>query len=34
MPKNILKIYFGYDSFKLGQEEIINEILKGKMLLA
>ncbi len=28
MPKTILKTYFGYDSFKNAQEEIINEILK------
>lgn len=30
----ILKQYFGYDSFKSGQEELINSILDGKDVLA
>lgn len=29
-----LKVYFGYDSYKPGQEEIINAILTGKDVLA
>lgn len=32
--KEALKIYFGYDSFKTGQEEIIDAILAGKDVLA
>ena len=32
--KEILKRYFGYDSFKYGQEEIIKDILDGKDILA
>lgn len=32
--KEILKLYFGYDSFKQGQEEIIDAILDGKDVLA
>ena len=32
--KNALKTYFGYDSFKPGQEEIITAILDGKDALA
>ena len=32
--KEALKVYFGYDSFKPGQEEIINAILTGKDVLA
>ena len=32
--KEILKKYFGYDSFREGQEEVINEILKGRDVLA
>lgn len=32
--KEALKIYFGYDSFKSGQEEIIDMILKGRDVLA
>ena len=32
--KEALKVYFGYDSFKPGQEEIINAILEGKDALA
>ena len=33
-PKEALKVYFGYDSFKNGQEEIIDTILKGGDVLA
>ncbi len=32
--KQTLKVYFGYDSYKPGQEEIINAILDGKDVLA
>lgn len=32
--KEILKRYFGYESYKLGQEEIIESILAGKDVLA
>ena len=32
--KETLKKYFGYDSFREGQEEVINEILKGRDVLA
>ena len=32
--KETLKVYFGYDSFKPGQEEIIDAILEGKDVLA
>lgn len=32
--KQTLKIYFGYDSYKPGQEEIIDAILSGKDVLA
>ena len=32
--KETLKVYFGYDSFKPGQEEIIEAILEGKDVLA
>ena len=32
--KETLKYYFGYDSFRDGQEEIINAILAGKDVLA
>ena len=32
--KETLKVYFGYDSFKPGQEEIIDAILAGKDVLA
>lgn len=32
--KETLKVYFGYDSFKPGQEEIIDAIVKGKDVLA
>ena len=32
--KTVLKKYFGYDSFKPGQEEIIAELLSGRDVLA
>ncbi len=32
--RETLKLYFGYDSFKLGQEEIIKAIQGGKDVLA
>ena len=32
--KEVLKVYFGYDSFKPGQEAIIDAILGGKDVLA
>lgn len=31
--QNVLKKYFGYDNFRPGQEEIINNILNGKDVL-
>ena len=34
MEKKILKTYFGYDSFRKGQEEIINAVLAGKDAIA
>ena len=33
-PKEALKIHFGYDSFKPGQEEIVDAILRGRDVLA
>ena len=33
-PEHILKQYWGYDHFRPPQEEIINDILKGKDVLA
>ena len=32
--KDMLKVYFGYDAFKEGQEEIINTIMAGQDALA
>jgi ATP-dependent DNA helicase RecQ len=32
--QEILKEFFGYDSFKPAQEEIISEILKGENVIA
>lgn len=32
--KEILKVYFGYDSFRDGQEIIINAILESRDVLA
>ncbi len=33
-PQNLLKKYFGYDHFRSGQNEIIEQILSGKDSLA
>ena len=33
-PHSILKKVFGYDSFRLGQEEIVNRLLAGQDVLA
>ena len=32
--KSTLKPYFGYDSFRGGQEEVVNAILEGRDVLA
>ena len=32
--REVLKVYFGYDSYKTGQEEIVEAILAGKDVLA
>ncbi|MDR0765302.1 MAG: DNA helicase RecQ [Synergistaceae bacterium] len=32
-PREVLKNIFGYDSFRRGQEEIVNEILSGRDVL-
>lgn len=34
IAKEILKNYFGYDSFREGQEKVINQILSGRDVLA
>ena len=33
-PQQLLKRYFGYDAFRPGQEEIIEQILRGRDVLA
>ena len=33
-PHSILKKVFGYDSFRLGQEEIVSRLLAGQDVLA
>lgn len=33
-PTEVLKTYFGYDTFRRGQEEIIEAILRGRDALA
>lgn len=33
-PKELLKTYFGYDSFRAGQEDIIHSILSGRDVMA
>ena len=32
--KEVLKVYFGYDSYKPGQEEIVEALLKGRDVMA
>ena len=32
--KEALKFYFGYDSYKPGQEEVVASVLRGKDVLA
>ena len=32
--KNILKKYWGFDAFRASQEDIINDILKGRDVFA
>ena len=34
MPLTVLKKYFGYDSFRKGQYEIISALLDGRDCLA
>ena len=33
-PREALKRYFGYDSFRPGQEEIVSRLLAGQDVLA
>ena len=33
-PKEALKAVFGYDSFRQGQESVINAVLDGRDILA
>lgn len=33
-PKELLKTYFGYDTFRIGQEDIIQSVLSGRDVMA